>query len=149
MDPSLQNWCALHLKLKSPYSPLHLTQRTMKFQFVGHHHTIVFCKSVCVIFLELLANFAKFLMLCQVDMYTVILKLAWIDIYLYLVIVKASAHYTIWWFVRLCISRAVVWADAAYYTERQKKHHFFRATPTKIHAIKINNICTQISFNTP
>ena len=36
-----------------------------------------------------------------------------------------------------------------YYTERQKKHHFFRATLSKIHTIKINNIWTQISFNTP
>ena len=31
----------------------------------------------------------------------------------------------------------------------KETYHFFRATPTKIHAIKINNICTQISFNTP
>ena len=35
------------------------------------------------------------------------------------------------------------------YTEHQKKHHFFRVALTKIHAIKINNIWTQISFNTP
>ena len=28
------------------------------------------------------------------------------------------------------------------YTERQKKHHFFRKTLTKIHAIKIDNIWT-------
>ena len=34
------------------------------------------------------------------------------------------------------------------YTERQKKHHFFRVTLTKIHSIKINHIWTQISFNT-
>ena len=39
-------------------------------------------------------------------------------------------------------------SDITKYTKRQKKHHFFRATPTKIHAIKIN-ICTQISCNTP
>ena len=31
----------------------------------------------------------------------------------------------------------------------KRNYHFFRATPTKIHAIKINNIWTQISFNTP
>ena len=30
----------------------------------------------------------------------------------------------------------------------KETYHFFRATPTKIHVIKIN-ICTQISFNTP
>ena len=30
----------------------------------------------------------------------------------------------------------------------QETYHFFRATLTKIHAIKINNIWTQISFNT-
>ena len=37
------------------------------------------------------------------------------------------------------------------YTEAVKieTYHFFRATPTKIHCIKIKNICTQISFNTP
>ena len=28
----------------------------------------------------------------------------------------------------------------ALYTERQKKHHFFRSTLTKIHSIKINHI---------
>ena len=31
----------------------------------------------------------------------------------------------------------------------KETYHFFRATLTKIHAIKINNIWTQISFNTP
>ena len=38
-----------------------------------------------------------------------------------------------------------------FYTERQKKliTVFFRATLTKIHAIKLNDIWTQISFNTP
>ena len=30
------------------------------------------------------------------------------------------------------------------YTERQKKHHFFRVTLTKIHRIKMNHIWTQI-----
>ena len=30
----------------------------------------------------------------------------------------------------------------------KETYHFFRATPTKIHAIKINNIWTQISSNT-
>ena len=39
-------------------------------------------------------------------------------------------------------------AHGANYTERQKKHHFCRAMLTKIHAVKINNIWTQISFNT-
>ena len=34
------------------------------------------------------------------------------------------------------------------YTERQKKHNFFRATPTKIHT-KVNHIWTQISYITP
>ena len=33
------------------------------------------------------------------------------------------------------------------YTERQKKHHFFRVTPTKIHLIKMNHIWTQISYS--
>ena len=33
-------------------------------------------------------------------------------------------------------------------TERQKKHHFFRATLTKFHLIKLNHIWTQRSFNT-
>ena len=32
---------------------------------------------------------------------------------------------------------------------KRNLNHFFRATLTKIHAIKINNIWTQISFNTP
>ena len=31
----------------------------------------------------------------------------------------------------------------------KETYHFFKATLTKIHAIKINNIWTQISFNTP
>ena len=35
------------------------------------------------------------------------------------------------------------------YTERQKKHHFFRAMLTKIHHININRIWTQISYNSP
>ena len=34
-----------------------------------------------------------------------------------------------------------MWKLCSYkYTERQKKHHFFRATLTKIHCIKINNL---------
>ena len=35
------------------------------------------------------------------------------------------------------------------YTERQKKHHFFRATLTKIQSIKVNHILTQFSYSTP
>ena len=35
------------------------------------------------------------------------------------------------------------------YTERQKKHHFFRATLTKIHCIWINYIETQGSYSSP
>ena len=31
----------------------------------------------------------------------------------------------------------------------KKTHHFFRATITKIHCIKINNIWTQISYSSP
>ena len=31
----------------------------------------------------------------------------------------------------------------------KETYHFFRATHTKIHCFKINNIWTQISFNTP
>ena len=34
------------------------------------------------------------------------------------------------------------------YTERQKKHHFFWATLTKIQSIKINHYCSQISYTT-
>ena len=34
------------------------------------------------------------------------------------------------------------------HTEHQKKHHFFRATLTKIH-IKINHIWTQITYSSP
>ena len=34
------------------------------------------------------------------------------------------------------------------YTERQKKHHFFRATLIKIH-IKIDHIWTLISYSSP
>ena len=35
------------------------------------------------------------------------------------------------------------------YTERQKKHHFFGATLTKIDRIKINHNWTQISYSSP
>ena len=35
------------------------------------------------------------------------------------------------------------------YWASKETYHFFRATLTKIHFIKINNIWTQISFNTP
>ena len=35
------------------------------------------------------------------------------------------------------------------YTERQKKHNFFRVMHTKIHYIKIYHIWTRISCNTP
>ena len=35
------------------------------------------------------------------------------------------------------------------YTEHQKKHHFFRATLTKIHCFKINHIWTHVSYNMP
>ena len=31
----------------------------------------------------------------------------------------------------------------------KETYHFFKATLTKIHSFKINNIWTQISFNTP
>ena len=52
--------------------------------------------------------------------------------------------------IRLCqMSQRVHNAIYDYlYTERQKKHHFFRVTLTKIHDFKINNIWTQLSFNT-
>ena len=55
-----------------------------------------------------------------------------------------SGHeHTIWY-------RSIFYAHLiGSYTERQNKHHFFRATLTKIHVIKINIIWTQINFNTP
>ena len=37
--------------------------------------------------------------------------------------------------------------DEIYWASKET-YHFFRATLTEIHAIKINNIWTQISFNT-
>ena len=42
-------------------------------------------------------------------------------------------------------------AEQYNYTERQKKHHFFRGTLTKIYHIKIHhfNIWTQVSYSTP
>ena len=35
------------------------------------------------------------------------------------------------------------------YIERQKKHHFFRATLTKIQTIKMKHIWTQFSYSNP
>ena len=40
-------------------------------------------------------------------------------------------------------------SDLHVYWASKETYHFFRATPTKIHAIKFNNIWTQISFNNP
>ena len=37
--------------------------------------------------------------------------------------------------------------DLQIYTERKKKHHFFRAMLTNIHHSKMNHIWTNISFN--
>ena len=74
-----------------------------------------------------------------------------ISLYLYLSI-KRSVH------LFICLSMLQsLWLRANHrhfspeavskYTERQKKHHFFRVTLTKIHSITINHIWTQISFN--
>ena len=49
-----------------------------------------------------------------------------------------------------CVTMAMVCPGLVRnYTERQKKHHFFRATLTKIHRIKINHIQTHISYSSP
>ena len=51
--------------------------------------------------------------------------------------------WSILWFHSFCLSFSLK------YTYLLPIYHFFRATLTKIHAIKINDIWTQISFNTP
>ena len=40
-----------------------------------------------------------------------------------------------------------IWLSNRIYTERQKKHHFFRAMLIKIHRIKMNHIWTKISYS--
>ena len=46
-----------------------------------------------------------------------------------------------------CLCKYILYCKSLY-TERQKKHHFFRATLAKIH-IKINHIWIQISYSSP
>ena len=51
--------------------------------------------------------------------------------------------------VTLCIVFEMYTMVLNIYWASKETYHFFRATLTKIHTIKIDNLWTQLSFNTP